>query len=251
MKFLRRENLQQAFHRKLSFREDDCGVAPLRALKWYERLAGVSFGFRGKLVSFHPKASTAGPSAGALEVYLLNLVIEHALANQYPLAMLALISGDPNGTFWLQRYRMVHFAYNNLWLACYPDLAAGTKREEKARLVETSIGFLENISLASHRCQVQAIWKFQSNGKLATRLQRQRNSYFGAWVGYCVASNAALQAKLMVDEALLSSSYDNSSQSNQISLSEAENNLAKTTFASILKGANGANSLGSIIVVAK
>ncbi|KAK7328975.1 hypothetical protein VNO77_23116 [Canavalia gladiata] len=103
------------------------------------------------------------------------------------------------------------------------------EREKKARLVETSIGFLKHISLASHMCQVQAIWKFQSNGKLATRLRGQTNSYFGAWVGYCVTSNAALQAKLMADEALLSS----------------------TTLASILKGANGANSPSSIIVAAK
>ncbi|KAG4403869.1 hypothetical protein GLYMA_01G208600v4 [Glycine max] len=66
-----------------------------------------------------------------------------------------------------------------------------------------------------------------------------------------VASNAALQAKLMADEALLSSGYNNSSQSNQICLSEGTNNLGKATPASILKGANGTNSPGSIIVAAK
>lgn len=66
-----------------------------------------------------------------------------------------------------------------------------------------------------------------------------------------VASNAALQAKLMADEALLSSGYDNPNQSNQISLSEGINNLGKATPASILKGANGTNSPGSIIVAAK
>ncbi|XP_068467898.1 uncharacterized protein [Phaseolus vulgaris] len=66
-----------------------------------------------------------------------------------------------------------------------------------------------------------------------------------------VASNAALQAKLMADEALLSSDYDNSIQSNQISLSDGTNNLGKATPASILNGANGTNSPGSIIVAAK
>ncbi|TKY70821.1 Tudor, plant [Spatholobus suberectus] len=66
-----------------------------------------------------------------------------------------------------------------------------------------------------------------------------------------VASNAALQAKLMADEALLSSGYENSSQSNQVSLSEGTNNLGKATPASILKGANGTNNPGSIIVAAK
>ncbi|XP_022643121.1 uncharacterized protein LOC106777518 isoform X3 [Vigna radiata var. radiata] len=66
-----------------------------------------------------------------------------------------------------------------------------------------------------------------------------------------VASNAALQAKLMADEALLSSGYDNSSQSNQISLSDGTNNLGKATSASILNGANGTSSPGSIIIAAK
>ncbi|XP_027912993.1 uncharacterized protein LOC114173009 isoform X1 [Vigna unguiculata] len=66
-----------------------------------------------------------------------------------------------------------------------------------------------------------------------------------------VASNAALQAKLMADEALLSSGYDNSSLINQISHSDGTNNLGKATPASILNGANGTSSPGSIIVAAK
>jgi len=44
-----------------------CAV-PLRAPKWYKRPAGVSFGFGGKLVSFHPRASSTGSPAGASEV---------------------------------------------------------------------------------------------------------------------------------------------------------------------------------------
>ncbi|KAJ7944737.1 Agenet domain protein [Quillaja saponaria] len=66
-----------------------------------------------------------------------------------------------------------------------------------------------------------------------------------------VASNAALQAKLMADEALASSGYDNSCQSNEISLSDDVNNMGKGTSKSILKGANGANSSSSIIIAAK
>lgn len=66
-----------------------------------------------------------------------------------------------------------------------------------------------------------------------------------------VASNAALQAKLMAEEALASSSYEAASQSNGISHSEGIDNLAKATPASILKGANGTNSSSSIIVAAK
>ncbi|XP_061368295.1 uncharacterized protein LOC133311286 isoform X2 [Gastrolobium bilobum] len=54
-----------------------------------------------------------------------------------------------------------------------------------------------------------------------------------------VASNAAFQAKLMADEALISSGYEGTS------------NLGKATPASILNGANATNSPGSIIVAAK
>ncbi|CAJ2645808.1 unnamed protein product [Trifolium pratense] len=66
-----------------------------------------------------------------------------------------------------------------------------------------------------------------------------------------VASNAAFQAKLMADEALISSGYENSSQSNKIFLSEGTSNPGQATPASILKGANGPNSPGSFIVAAK
>ncbi|KAL2321563.1 hypothetical protein Fmac_025942 [Flemingia macrophylla] len=63
-----------------------------------------------------------------------------------------------------------------------------------------------------------------------------------------VASNAALHAKLMADEALVSSGYENSCQ---ISHSEGMSNLRKATPASILKGTIGTNSSSSIIGAAK
>lgn len=62
--------------------ENDFGAAPLRAPKWYKRPAGVSFGFGGKLVSYNPKASTAGSPSGASEVYVHNLVTEHGLVSR-------------------------------------------------------------------------------------------------------------------------------------------------------------------------
>ncbi|TKY67956.1 transport protein SEC31-like B [Spatholobus suberectus] len=62
--------------------ENDFGAVPLRAPKWYKRPAGVSFGFGGKLVSFHPKASAAGSPAGTSEVYVHNLVTEHGLVSR-------------------------------------------------------------------------------------------------------------------------------------------------------------------------
>lgn len=40
-------------------------AAHLRAPKWYKRPVGVSFGFGGKLVSFHPKSSVGGASTGS------------------------------------------------------------------------------------------------------------------------------------------------------------------------------------------
>ncbi|CAI8611646.1 unnamed protein product [Vicia faba] len=57
--------------------ESDSGAVPLRAPKWYKRPAGVSFGFGGKLVSFHP-----GASAGASEVYVHNMVTEDSLVSR-------------------------------------------------------------------------------------------------------------------------------------------------------------------------
>lgn len=44
-------------------------AAPLRAPKWYKRPVGASFGFGGKLVSFHPKS----PAGGVSEVILLHV----------------------------------------------------------------------------------------------------------------------------------------------------------------------------------
>ncbi|XP_012065636.2 protein transport protein SEC31 homolog B [Jatropha curcas] len=58
--------------------EGDFGAVTLRAPKWYKRPAGVSFGFGGKLVSFHPKSSTTNVS----EVLLHNLVTEHSLVHR-------------------------------------------------------------------------------------------------------------------------------------------------------------------------
>ncbi|XP_012573634.1 protein SWOLLEN 1-like isoform X3 [Cicer arietinum] len=63
-----------------------------------------------------------------------------------------------------------------------------------------------------------------------------------------IASNAALQAKLMADEALIFSGHESSCQ---IYISEGMSNLGKATPASILKGASGTNNSSSIIGAAK
>ncbi|XP_031267395.1 protein transport protein SEC31 homolog B [Pistacia vera] len=56
--------------------ENEFGAAPLRAPKWYKRPIGASFGFGGKLVSFHPKSS------GASEISVHNLVTEDSLVSR-------------------------------------------------------------------------------------------------------------------------------------------------------------------------
>jgi hypothetical protein len=66
-----------------------------------------------------------------------------------------------------------------------------------------------------------------------------------------VASSAALQAKLMAEEALFANGYGNPSQGNGTSLPDSVNILGKATPASILKGENGTNSSNSIIIAAK
>ncbi|KAK4414507.1 protein transport protein SEC31B [Sesamum alatum] len=70
--------------------EGDFGAAPLRAPKWYKRKAGVSFGFGGKLVSFHSAESPVGPS----EVYVHDLVTEHGLITRSSEFETAIQNGD-------------------------------------------------------------------------------------------------------------------------------------------------------------
>ncbi|KAI3448846.1 hypothetical protein Pfo_005511 [Paulownia fortunei] len=70
--------------------ESDFGAASLRAPKWYNRKAGVSFGFGGKLVSFHSTESQAGSS----EIYVHNLVTEHGLVSRSSEFEAAIKNGD-------------------------------------------------------------------------------------------------------------------------------------------------------------
>ncbi|XWS32489.1 hypothetical protein CRYUN_Cryun23aG0162800 [Craigia yunnanensis] len=61
--------------------EGDFGAVSLRAPKWYKRPVGVSFGFGGKVVSFHPQVSGLGTSASS-EVFVHNLVTEESLVRR-------------------------------------------------------------------------------------------------------------------------------------------------------------------------
>ncbi|KAK1420267.1 hypothetical protein QVD17_21715 [Tagetes erecta] len=64
--------------------------APLKSPKWYQRKAGVAFGFGGKLVSFH---STGSPS-GRSEVNVRDLVTELNLVSTSSEFEAAMKSGD-------------------------------------------------------------------------------------------------------------------------------------------------------------
>ncbi|XP_038995867.1 uncharacterized protein LOC120120262 [Hibiscus syriacus] len=64
-----------------------------------------------------------------------------------------------------------------------------------------------------------------------------------------VASNAALQAKLMADEALASNGYRNSIPSS--SISDSVKKLSKATPASILRGEDATTNSNSVVVVAR
>ncbi|KAG8659470.1 uncharacterized protein LOC110609645 isoform X3 [Manihot esculenta] len=66
-----------------------------------------------------------------------------------------------------------------------------------------------------------------------------------------LASNAALQAKLMAEEAVISGGHHKPSQINVNSLSDSMESLGKATPASILKGDDGTNSSSSILVAAR
>ncbi|KAL0349373.1 UNVERIFIED_CONTAM: protein transport protein SEC31B [Sesamum angustifolium] len=70
--------------------ESQFGSASFRAPKWYNCKAGVTFGFGGKLVSFHSTESRAGSS----EVYVHNLAAEHGLASRSSEFEAALKNGD-------------------------------------------------------------------------------------------------------------------------------------------------------------
>lgn len=89
-------------------------AAPLRAPKWYKRKAGVSFGFGGKLVSFHSSDGSAGSSEvgvpgvvllwsvlrdlivsfPAVQVFVHNLVTEHNLLSSSSEFDAAMQSGE-------------------------------------------------------------------------------------------------------------------------------------------------------------
>ncbi|KFK35498.1 hypothetical protein AALP_AA5G292600 [Arabis alpina] len=74
--------------------ENNYGTAPLRAPKWYKRPVGASFGFGGKLVSFHAKAPPKGASSIQSEVLLHSLVTEQSLVSRTSEFEAAIVNGD-------------------------------------------------------------------------------------------------------------------------------------------------------------
>ncbi|KAH0912648.1 hypothetical protein HID58_035969 [Brassica napus] len=74
--------------------ENNFSTAPLRAPKWYKRPVGASFGFGGKLVSFHAKAPPKGASSIPSEVFLHSLVTEQSLVSRTSEFETAIENGD-------------------------------------------------------------------------------------------------------------------------------------------------------------
>jgi len=76
----------------------DAVGAPARprapAPKWLKCPTGASFGFGGKLVSFHPVAPTQGAQASTSEVHVHNLVIEQSLVSRSTEFEAAIQNGD-------------------------------------------------------------------------------------------------------------------------------------------------------------
>ncbi|KAL5703467.1 hypothetical protein ACHQM5_028555 [Ranunculus cassubicifolius] len=62
--------------------EADFSGANFRAPKWFKRPVGASFGFGGKLVSFHPSQSSGTNSVVNSEVYVHSLVTEKNLVSR-------------------------------------------------------------------------------------------------------------------------------------------------------------------------
>ncbi|VVB06729.1 unnamed protein product [Arabis nemorensis] len=74
--------------------ENNYGTAPLKAPKWCKRPVGASFGFGGKLVSFHAKAPSKGASSIQSEAFLHSLVTEQSLVSRTSEFEAAIENGD-------------------------------------------------------------------------------------------------------------------------------------------------------------
>ncbi|CAH2058748.1 unnamed protein product [Thlaspi arvense] len=74
--------------------ENTFGTGPLKAPKWYKRPVGASFGYGGKLVSFHAKAPPKGASSISSEVSLHSLVTEQSLVSRTSAFEAGIQNGD-------------------------------------------------------------------------------------------------------------------------------------------------------------
>ncbi|KAK8703216.1 hypothetical protein V6N13_021542 [Hibiscus sabdariffa] len=144
--------------------------------------------------------------------------------------------------------------------------------DQKATLSEESLGKLKDAQKQAEDAGALAAAVVMHTREIWNQLEKQKNSGLApdvetkltsaavaiaaaaavakaAAAAASVASNAALQAKLMADEALVSSGYRNPIPTNAISFDSV--NLRNATPASILRGEDGATSSNSVIVAAK
>ncbi|XP_020534267.1 uncharacterized protein LOC105632277 isoform X2 [Jatropha curcas] len=154
------------------------------------------------------------------------------------------------------------------------DLRKGEQNAEpRAVLSEETLGKLKEAKVQAENAAALAASAVSHSEEIWNQLDKQRNSGLSledetklasaavaiaaaaavakaAAAAAKVASNAALQAKLMAEE-VVSIGNQNPCEVNVISVSDGMKNLGKATPASILKGDDGTNSSSSILVAAR
>ncbi|XP_021682092.2 uncharacterized protein LOC110666046 isoform X3 [Hevea brasiliensis] len=155
------------------------------------------------------------------------------------------------------------------------DLTKGSQNmEPRSILSEDTLGKIKEARLQAEDAAALAASAASQSEEIWDQLAKQRNSGLlpddetklasaavaiaaaaavakAAAAAAKVASNAALQAKLMAEEAVVCGGHQNPSQMNVLSLSDGMKNLGKATPASILKGGDGTNSSNSVLVAAR
>ncbi|XP_065857856.1 uncharacterized protein [Euphorbia lathyris] len=146
--------------------------------------------------------------------------------------------------------------------------------EQKAILSEETLGKVEDAKIQAEDAAASAASAVSHSQQVWDRLEKQKNAGLlpdvetklasaavaiaaaaavakAAAAAAKVASNAALQAKLMAEEAVASGNHTNFSQMNVMSFHDGMKNLGKATPASILKGDDGTSSSSSFLVAAR
>ncbi|WCJ25904.1 G2484-1 protein [Euphorbia peplus] len=154
------------------------------------------------------------------------------------------------------------------------DLSKGEQiSEQKAILSDETLGKVEDAKIQAEDAAASAASAVSHSQQVWDQLEKQKNAGLlpdaesklasaavaiaaaaavakAAAAAAKVASNAALQAKLMAEEAVTSGNHTNISQTSAISFHDGMKNFSKATPASILKGDDGTTYSPSSFLVA-